>query len=86
MSSKWTSFNPIAFHKTEFASDCKILTDYAKRLYRENEISQELYAKLINYIVPLCIEQMIEDKLSQIIPKWNKRFDSWFYPNLEESS
>jgi hypothetical protein len=86
MSSRWASFNPSTFRKAEFASDCKILTDYAKGLYRENEISRELYGKFLSYIVPLCIEQMIEDKLSEVIPKWNKRFDSWFYPNLEESS
>ena len=79
-------FEPTIFRKTEITSNCKILTDYAKESYRKNEISKELYANFINYIIPLCLERTIEEKFNEIIPRWNKRFNNWFYPNTEEAS
>jgi len=64
----------------------EILADYARSAYRDNEISKEFYLKFMEFIIPLCLEQMIENKFNEIIPKWNKRFSNWLYPNLEETS
>lgn len=63
-----------------------ILANHARWLYRENEISGAVYIKLIQFIGPLCIEQMIEDKVNEIIPTWSKRFSHWLQPMLEETS
>ena len=64
--------------------ECRILVDHARSLYLQNHITKETFIKLMDYIMPMCLERAIEDKINEIIPKWNKRFSNFLYANMEE--
>jgi hypothetical protein len=78
----WSSTRREETETSKPMKDFKIIKDYIQKLYLKDEISTDLYIKFISYIVQLYLEQMIEDKLDEIIPRWNKRFYDWLSPNL----
>jgi hypothetical protein len=55
----------------------RTLANYAQKLYQDNEISKDIYISFLAYIAPLCLRKIIENKIDEITPMWNKRFSRW---------
>lgn len=69
---------------SSISKEMKALIEYAKTAYLQNHISRDTYLKLMNFIIPICLENTIENKINEIIPRWNKRFNNYLCHNMEE--